>query len=43
MAIIARSGSRHERDDGLRGAIAVYDGPAELLQRFDESPFARKG
>jgi HAD superfamily hydrolase (TIGR01509 family) len=28
------------KDDGLKGAIAVYDGPADLLERFDESPFA---
>ena len=31
------------KDDGLKGAIAVYDGPADLLARFDGSPFARKG
>ena len=30
------------KDDGLKGALAVYDGPADLLARFDESPFARK-
>lgn len=27
-------------DDGLKGAVAVYDGPADLLQHLDESPFA---
>lgn len=31
------------KDDGLKGAIAIYDGPADLLARFDASPFARKG
>ena len=31
------------KDDGLKGAIAIYDGPADLLARFDGSPFARKG
>ena len=30
------------KDDGLKGAIAIYDGPADLLARFDASPFARK-
>jgi HAD superfamily hydrolase (TIGR01509 family) len=29
------------KDDGLRGAIAVYDGPWDLLERFDRSPFAK--
>jgi phosphoglycolate phosphatase-like HAD superfamily hydrolase len=29
--------------DDLRGAAAVYDDPADLLARFDESPFARAG
>jgi phosphoglycolate phosphatase-like HAD superfamily hydrolase len=29
------------RDDDLRGAIAVYDGPWELLARLDESPIGR--
>ena len=29
-------------DAGLKGAIAIYDGPADLLKRFDDSPFARK-
>ena len=27
-------------DEDLRGAIAVYDDPADLLRRFDTSPFA---
>jgi HAD superfamily hydrolase (TIGR01509 family) len=27
-------------DEGLRGAIAVYAGPWDLLDRFDGSPFA---
>ena len=27
----------------LRGAIAVYDGPADLLARFDGSPLVRSG
>jgi HAD superfamily hydrolase (TIGR01509 family) len=26
-------------DAGLRGAVAVYDGPADLLARYEESPF----
>ena len=30
------------KDDGLKGAIAIYDGPSDLLARFDASPFARK-
>jgi HAD superfamily hydrolase (TIGR01509 family) len=29
------------KDDGLKGAIAIYDGPADLLARFGDSPFAR--
>jgi HAD superfamily hydrolase (TIGR01509 family) len=29
-------------DADLAGAIAVYDGPADLLARFDESPFAAR-
>jgi hypothetical protein len=29
-------------DEGLAGAVAIYDGPADLLRRFDESPFARR-
>jgi HAD superfamily hydrolase (TIGR01509 family) len=28
-------------DEDLRGAVAVYDGPWDLLARLDESPFAR--
>lgn len=28
-------------DEGLRGAIAVYAGPWDLLDRFDTSPFAK--
>jgi HAD superfamily hydrolase (TIGR01509 family) len=31
------------KDHGLKDAIAVYDGPADLLARFDDSPFANKG
>lgn len=27
-------------DEGLAGAVAVYDGPADLLGRLDASPFA---
>jgi len=27
-------------DENLAGAIAVYDGPAHLLERFDSSPLA---
>jgi HAD superfamily hydrolase (TIGR01509 family) len=26
-------------DEALGGAVAIYDGPADLLARFDESPF----
>jgi HAD superfamily hydrolase (TIGR01509 family) len=26
-------------DAGLAGAIAIYDGPADLLRRFDDSPY----
>jgi HAD superfamily hydrolase (TIGR01549 family) len=29
-------------DAGLKGAIAVYAGPWDLLDRFDDSPFAKK-
>jgi HAD superfamily hydrolase (TIGR01509 family) len=29
-------------DDDLRGAVAVYDGPWDLLARLEESPFARR-
>jgi HAD superfamily hydrolase (TIGR01509 family) len=28
-------------DDGLEGALAIYDDPADLLAHFDESPLAR--
>jgi HAD superfamily hydrolase (TIGR01509 family) len=28
-------------DQALRGAIALYDGPADLYERFDESPLTR--
>jgi len=28
-------------DAALRGAAAIYDGPADLLARYDSSPFAR--
>ena len=28
-------------DEGLRGAIAIYAGPWDLLDRFDTSPFAK--
>jgi HAD superfamily hydrolase (TIGR01509 family) len=27
--------------DALAGAVAIYDGPADLLRRYDDSPFAR--
>jgi phosphoglycolate phosphatase-like HAD superfamily hydrolase len=37
-AIAFRSGGW--KDERLRGAIAIYDGPADLLARFDESPLA---
>lgn len=29
------------RDDDLKGALAIYDGPADLLARYGESPLAR--
>ena len=29
-------------DEDLRGAIAIYDNPADLLRRFDSSPFANQ-
>ena len=29
-------------DDNLKGAIAIYDGPADLLAHFDASPLGRK-
>jgi phosphoglycolate phosphatase-like HAD superfamily hydrolase len=28
-------------DEGLRGALAVYDDPADLLAHYDDSPFGR--
>jgi phosphoglycolate phosphatase-like HAD superfamily hydrolase len=28
-------------DPDLRGAVAIYDGPWDLLARLDESPLAR--
>ncbi len=28
-------------DDDLKGAIAIYDAPADLLAHYDTSPFAR--
>ena len=30
-------------DEELAGAVAVYDGPADLLARYDTSPFAARG
>jgi HAD superfamily hydrolase (TIGR01509 family) len=30
-------------DAGLRGALAVYDSPADLLSHFEESPFGGQG
>lgn len=30
-------------DEDLRGAVAVYDDPADLLEHFDESPVGRNG
>jgi phosphoglycolate phosphatase-like HAD superfamily hydrolase len=38
-AIAFRSGGWD--DDDLRGAVAIYDGPADLLGRLDMSPLAR--
>lgn len=29
-------------EHGLRGAVAVYDDPADLVRRFDTSPLARR-
>jgi len=29
------------QDDALRGAVAIYDDPEDLLQNFDMSPFKR--
>lgn len=40
MGTIAfRCGGRSDHD--LAGALAIYDGPADLLARFDASPLAR--
>lgn len=36
-----RSGGWGDQD--LQGAIAVYEDPADLLERYDESPFGRGG
>jgi phosphoglycolate phosphatase-like HAD superfamily hydrolase len=42
VRIIAfRSGGWNDAD--LAGAIAIYDGPGDLLQRLDESPLGRSG
>ncbi len=30
-------------DDALAGAIAIYDGPAALLEALDRSPFMARG
>ncbi|HEY9420135.1 MAG TPA: HAD family hydrolase [Thermoanaerobaculia bacterium] len=30
------------RDEDLRGAVALYDGPADLLERYDSSPLSRE-
>jgi HAD superfamily hydrolase (TIGR01509 family) len=30
-------------DESLRGAVAIYDDPADLLDHFDESPVGRNG
>ncbi len=37
--IAFRSGGWSDSD--LKGAIAIYDGPADLLEHYDESPLAR--
>jgi len=37
--IALRSGGWADGD--LRGAIAIYDDPAQLLERYDDSPFKR--
>ena len=29
--------------EALRGALAVYDGPADILAHYESSPFARRG
>ena len=42
MGTIAfRCGGRSDHD--LAGAVAIYDGPADLLAQFDASPLARYG
>ena len=38
-AIAFRCGGR--RDDELQGAVAIYDGPADLFDHYDASIFAR--
>ncbi len=38
--IAFRSGGWNE--DRLKGAVAIYDGPADLLARYDASPLGRK-
>ncbi|GCE19622.1 HAD family hydrolase [Dictyobacter kobayashii] len=38
-AIAFRSGGWSDED--LKGAVAIYDGPADLLKHYDESPLAR--
>jgi HAD superfamily hydrolase (TIGR01509 family) len=37
--IALRSGGWHDSD--LRGAVAIYDDPADLLEHYDVSPFRR--
>ncbi len=39
--VAVRSGGWGDQD--LQGAIAVYDGPLDLLEQYDESPFGRGG
>jgi phosphoglycolate phosphatase-like HAD superfamily hydrolase len=29
-------------DEGLSGAVAIYDGPADLLAQYDSSPLGQK-
>jgi phosphoglycolate phosphatase-like HAD superfamily hydrolase len=31
------------RDEDLKGAIAIYDGAADLLARYDDSPLGSAG
>lgn len=41
VAVIAlRCGGWHDAD--LRGALAIYDDPADLLERYDESPIRKR-